>query len=327
MRERIRLHVERWEGFPVSKKPALTDRAGGFTLVELLIVVSIIAILIALLLPALNKARSQAASVQCQSNLRQLAMALFQYFYDNRGQLIIGHVTPGVSPLYPNGWGWGSELMHQGYISAPNYFIDTKGDTKLNMHNIFVCPNGVDLVPETPAGDMPAGDYPTNGMNLGYHYSPDPVYPRSDGQAPYTVATWYQLTMNDNSAVSENSAGQPDYPCPFDWFLRAQDVTNPQFGHSLSMIKHTSRMMMIEEAATPYWLWATSSGPGNWLPCLAGRHGAATPNKQNAYVNLAFFDGHVGQYPTDPFQQLNPLSPSTWSHPLPDYVSYFLDYQ
>jgi prepilin-type processing-associated H-X9-DG protein len=140
------------------------------------------------------------------------------------------------------------------------------------------------------------------------------------------VATWYQLTMNDNSVVALQG-GQATYPCPFNWFLQGPDVINPQCTHTLTMVRHSSRMMMIEEAATPYWLWASSSGPGNWLPCLAGRHGTRTPNGQNAFVNLAFFDGHVAQFPTYPFQLLNPLTPATWSKPLPEFISYFLQYQ
>ena len=60
-----------------------TRRRTGFTLVELLVVISIIALLLAILMPSLTKARKQAQSVICKGNLHPLSLGLGLYVQNN----------------------------------------------------------------------------------------------------------------------------------------------------------------------------------------------------------------------------------------------------
>lgn len=68
----------------------------GFTLVELLVVIGIIAVLISILLPSLTVARQTATTVQCASNMRQIAMGWMLYADANRGS-----VVPARPPKMP----------------------------------------------------------------------------------------------------------------------------------------------------------------------------------------------------------------------------------
>src|ERR1700753_2477634 len=93
----------------------------GFTLVELLVVIGIIALLISILLPALNKARRSANQVKCASNMRQIALGMIQYISDNKGMFPIGQLAAANTNIYPqNGFYWANELVIQKYITAPN---------------------------------------------------------------------------------------------------------------------------------------------------------------------------------------------------------------
>jgi len=67
------------------KKPSAQN---AFTLIELLVVIAVIALLMAILVPALQRARRQAASINCLANVKTLGTGWYMYAMDNNGQIM-----------------------------------------------------------------------------------------------------------------------------------------------------------------------------------------------------------------------------------------------
>jgi prepilin-type N-terminal cleavage/methylation domain-containing protein/prepilin-type processing-associated H-X9-DG protein len=284
-------------------KPARRRGVRGFTLVELLVVIGIIAVLISILLPALNRARESSNSAKCLSNLKQIATAMLLYANANKGVVVpAGYQSVGGTD-YGSLQQWYGILMNDRYLPAPK--VTNSALDAMTVSSVLKCPSGIDAVAIAPSTATPQLGLPTSrtdqrgaAATRGNNLDKSKGYLGNPGWAD----SWYAI----NAAVNDPSKMWPTRFVPtdmgggnLDWSLQ-----------KLSKIKKSAQMVFVLDGVQ----WNFAVNPNR----INARHDKATK------TNVVFYDGHaesiqttVANFPTD-FSLANALAlkPNTMNNRL-----------
>jgi prepilin-type N-terminal cleavage/methylation domain-containing protein len=193
------------------------SRKTGFTLVELLVVIGIIALLISILLPALNAAKERANRVKCASNLRQIGQGLMLYANDNKGAYprtrysITGNLTAFTNPAATDPFIPSGPLSND--VTAALFMLIRNAD--LNPE-VFTCPSSnqdKDSLNNLPA--ISRSNFEPGGSTLSYSYA-NP-YPNSNAVSKgyklhSGVVADLAIAADRNDLDPSNDNTRPDDP-------------------------------------------------------------------------------------------------------------------
>lgn len=275
----------------------------GFTLVELLVVIGIIAVLMGILLPALSRARDQARSAACLSNLRQIGQGLHTYTSEFQG-----YVIPGFIRKQPAGGrgeeNWATMLVVQKYIQQASQidFVGPGGnppgedawDSPTSSGNtVFRCPDGVDAIwdfKEPTAMDDQKNAYAWRRQSLLFY-----GVNAARGDAPI-IDTFYAANfLMPRQADLNAGRGQEAFPMRVLGNTRSGG-TNTIFGGPLtkmSQLKKSSELVLIFDGIQGFDVVPGDGGAskGYNTSRISPRHA------KGKMVNILFADGHAVSVP------------------------------
>jgi len=275
----------------------MLNHARGFTLVELLVVVAIVALLLAILTPALSKARAVAEQTVCGANQRQLGLAMFTYANEHRSRLpAVRNEGGGPWPhpyYYP--WGRGTWPYHLGqYV-------------------------GLDIRPSHDLGDP---TYPGNidgGTTLhgtAFHcpsWENSIVYQRIAVTGPIPIDRWVLGGYGMNRCLPETLPNQP----PTDWFITDRQYRTYPNLNSGEMKVASARLLLADGSGNNASLntnWEYNNRDAIAQPAA---HFSVDYLRHREQPSLLMVDGHVTRLPAgmaeDHYRIANPNDGETGS--------------